>query len=105
MASVSNSVSVSRWADFCGSVSARIPVPGGQDSAGKPDRNSESPNSVFEQYDGRCRRGLRLFRIETEDLELPAPFRRRIAKPFHADAAGQATFYGCLDKVGCQEGE
>ena len=46
-----------------------------------------------------------LFRVETEGFELPAPFRRRIAKPFYADAAGQATFYGCLDKVGCQEGE
>jgi hypothetical protein len=29
----------------------------------------------------------------------------RIAKPFDTDAAGQATFYCCFDKGGCQEGE
>jgi hypothetical protein len=29
----------------------------------------------------------------------------RIAEPLDADAAGQATFYGCFDKVGCEEGE
>jgi hypothetical protein len=43
-----------------------------------------------------------LFRIEAERLNLSAPFSRRIAKPLDADAAGQATFYGCFDKVGCQ---
>jgi hypothetical protein len=43
-----------------------------------------------------------LFRIEAERLKLSAPFSRRIAKPLDADAAGQATFYGCFDKVGCQ---
>jgi hypothetical protein len=48
---------------------------------------------------------LRLFRIKSERLELSAPFGRRIAEPFDADASGQATFYGCFDKVGCQEGE
>lgn len=25
--------------------------------------------------------------------------------PLNADAAGQATFYGCFDKVGCEEGD
>ena len=50
-------------------------------------------------------RDLQLFRIESERLKLPAPFNRRIAKPFDTDATGQATFYGCLDKVGCEEGE
>ena len=49
--------------------------------------------------------GLRLFRIESERLELPTPFSRRIAKPLNADATGQATFYGCFNKVGCEEGE
>jgi hypothetical protein len=48
---------------------------------------------------------LQLFRIESEGLKLPAPFSRRIAEPFDADAAGQATFYCCFDKVGCEEGE
>jgi hypothetical protein len=48
---------------------------------------------------------LQLFRIESEGLKLPAPFSRRIAEPFDADATGQATFYCCFDKVGCEEGE
>jgi hypothetical protein len=46
-----------------------------------------------------------LFRIESEHLKLSAPFGRRIAEPLDADAAGQATFYGCFDKIGCEEGE
>jgi hypothetical protein len=37
---------------------------------------------------------LQLFRIESERLELLAPFSRQIAEPFDADAAGQAAFYG-----------
>jgi hypothetical protein len=48
---------------------------------------------------------LRLFRIESERLKLPAPFSRRIAEPLDADAAGEATFYRCFDKVGGKEGE
>jgi hypothetical protein len=48
---------------------------------------------------------LQLFRIESEGLKLPAPFSRRIAKPFDTDATGQATFYCCFDKIGCEEGE
>jgi hypothetical protein len=46
-----------------------------------------------------------LFRTESKRFELPAPFGRRIAEPFDADAAGQATFYGSLDKIGRKEGE
>ena len=42
---------------------------------------------------------------ESERLELPAPFSRRIAEPLDAYAAGQATFHCCFDKVGCEEGE
>jgi hypothetical protein len=38
-------------------------------------------------------------------LVLLAPFGWRIAEPFDADAAGQATFYGGLDKIGREEGE
>ena len=48
---------------------------------------------------------LQLFRIESERLKLSAPFSRRIAEPLDADAAGQATFYCCLNKIGCEEGE
>jgi len=49
--------------------------------------------------------GLQLFRIESERLKLPAPFSRRIAEPLNADAAGQATFHGRFDKIGCKESE
>jgi hypothetical protein len=45
-------------------------------------------------------RPLQLFRIESERRKLPAPFGRRIAEPLDADAAGQATFYRCFDKIG-----
>jgi len=31
---------------------------------------------------------------------LSAPFGRRITEPLDADAAGQATFYCCFDKIG-----
>jgi len=48
---------------------------------------------------------LRTFRIESECLELSAPFRRQIAEPLDADAAGQATFYGSFDKIGREEGK
>ena len=46
-----------------------------------------------------------LFRIESERLELPAPFGGRIAKPLDADATGQAPLYGCSDEIGCEEGK
>jgi hypothetical protein len=48
---------------------------------------------------------LQLFRIESERLKLPAPFSRRIAEPLDADATGQATFYGCIDEIGREEGK
>src|ERR1700733_10583522 len=48
---------------------------------------------------------MRLFRIKPDCLELLAPFGRRIAEPFDANAAGQAALKGGLDKVGCEEGE
>ena len=48
--------------------------------------------------------GLRLFRIQSECLELPTLFGWRIAEPLDTDAAWQAAFYGGLDKVGCEEG-
>jgi hypothetical protein len=47
---------------------------------------------------------LKLFRIKSERLKLPAPFSRGIAEPLDTDAAGQATFYGCFDKVRGEEG-
>lgn len=46
-----------------------------------------------------------LFRIESERLKLPAPFSQWIAESLDADAAGQATFYGSLDKIRREEGE
>src|ERR1700686_3968406 len=48
---------------------------------------------------------LQLFRIKSERLKLPAPFDRRIAQSLDADAAGQAAFHGCFDKIGSEEGE
>jgi hypothetical protein len=48
---------------------------------------------------------LTLFRIKSEDLELAAPFGRQIAETLDADTAGQAAFYGGLDKIGREEGE
>jgi hypothetical protein len=48
--------------------------------------------------------GSRLFGVEAERLELSTPFCRRIAKALNADATGQATFYGCFDKVRCELG-
>ena len=46
-----------------------------------------------------------LFRVESERLKLPAPLSRWIAEALDADAAREPTFYGCFDKVGCEEGE
>jgi hypothetical protein len=58
----------------------------------------------------RCRNSdlgaaLQLIRIESERLELPAPFRQRISETLDTDAAGQATFHRCFDKIGGEEGE
>jgi hypothetical protein len=47
----------------------------------------------------------RLFRIESERRELPAPFGRRIAEQLDADAPRQAAFYGSFYKLGSEEGE
>jgi hypothetical protein len=48
---------------------------------------------------------LKLFRIKSERLKLPAPFSRGIAEPLDADAARQATFHRCFDKIGGEESE
>src|SRR5271170_5543301 len=47
---------------------------------------------------------LKLFRVESERLELPAPFSREISESLDADAAGQATFHGCPDKIRREKG-
>jgi hypothetical protein len=47
---------------------------------------------------------FQLFRIKPERLKLPAPLSRRIAQSLDTDAAGQAAFYGCFDKIGREEG-
>jgi hypothetical protein len=49
------------------------------------------------------RAGPRLLRIQSERLELPAPFGWRIAQPFDADTARQPTFDRCLNEVRCKE--
>ena len=46
-----------------------------------------------------------LFGTESQRLELLRPFGRRIAESLDTDATGQATFHGCFDKTGCEEGE
>ena len=56
-------------------------------------------------YFGDLGPALQLFRIESKRLKLSAPFGRRIAEPLDADAAGQATLYCRLDKIGREEGE
>lgn len=38
-------------------------------------------------------------------MELAAPLRGRLAQPFNADAAGQATLDGGLDQIRGKEGE
>jgi hypothetical protein len=48
---------------------------------------------------------LCLFWTKSEGLKLVCPFGWRIAEPLDADAAGEATFYGSLDKIGSEEGE
>jgi hypothetical protein len=57
------------------------------------------------RLNSRYRERFRLFRIESESLELTHPFRRRIAEPLDTDAAGQATFYCCFDTFGREEGK
>ena len=80
-------------------------VPGGQALGAKSAALAPANPTILQFRDVGPGPALRLFRIETERLKLLAPFCRRIAKPLDADAAGQATFYGCFDKIGCKEGE
>ena len=70
-----------------------------------PLNNPARPVRLLGPRNSGSQAGAQLFRIESERLKLPAPFSRRIAKPLNADAAGQATFDGCFDKIGCEEGE
>ena len=70
-------------------------------------RASQKEATMTKASGGRARRGhpgsarpgspalgraCSLLRFESERLKLPAPFSRRIAEPFDADATGQATF-------------
>src|SRR5258706_7605041 len=64
-------------------------------------RNSDLRATMFRDFGP----ALQLFRIESERLKLPALFSRRIPEPLDADAAGQATFYCCFDKIGGEKGE
>jgi len=54
---------------------------------------------------GLFRLNPKLFRIETEALELLAPFGGQMAETLDADAAGQAAFDGRFDKVRRKECE
>jgi hypothetical protein len=54
---------------------------------------------------GVFRLSPKLFRVETEDLELLAPFGGQIAETLDADAAGQAAFDGCFDQIRRKESE
>ncbi len=81
------------------SLHPRIPFP----AAGLCARS----RAQLKPYSGRCTAviedpgpALQLFRIESERLKLPAPFSQGIAEPLDANAAGQATFYCCFDKIG-----
>jgi hypothetical protein len=47
----------------------------------------------------------RLFGLEPERLELPAPFSRRIVEPLDADAARQTAFHGSFDEIRSEEGK
>jgi hypothetical protein len=46
-----------------------------------------------------------LLRIQSERLELPAPFGGRVAKPLDPNATRQPTFDRCFDEVRCEEGQ
>jgi hypothetical protein len=102
-----------RWAiahfsgDFWRPVSAsRNSAPGDPGWSANNDR-IRSPDLDFShrRNSGDLGPVLQLFRIESERLKLSAPFSRRIAEPLDADAAWQATFYCCFDKVGCEKCE
>jgi hypothetical protein len=62
-------------------------------------------NAAFEPALFEMLGTLRLFWIEAERLELPAPFCRQIADSLDANAAGQASFYRRFDQIRSQEGE
>ena len=90
------------------SLHPKIPFPAAvaeRDTALHPERRYRA--TLIREPGAALLRGpaLQLFRIESERLELPAPFSRRIAQPLDANAAGQATFHGCFDKIGREEGE
>jgi hypothetical protein len=81
------------------SLHPKIPFPAaGLNAKVGPDLHSQF--QVLGRRNWDLRPALQSFRIESERLKLPAPFSRRIAEPLNADAAGQATFYGCFDKIG-----
>jgi hypothetical protein len=66
-----------------------------------PPRNSDFWGTVIWDFG----LALKLFRIKSERLKLPAPFSRGIAEQLDAYAARQATLHGSFDKVASEEGE
>jgi hypothetical protein len=53
----------------------------------------------------RLSSAIKIIPVQVQAPRTAAPFSRQIAEPLYADAAGQATFYGCFDKIGGKEGE
>src|SRR6478672_4876132 len=64
-----------------------------------------SPSEGRAEAHARSGKAVAAGRGRGERLKLSAPFGRRITEPLDADAAGQATFYCCFDKIGREEGE
>jgi len=54
---------------------------------------------------GFFRLSPKLFRVETEDPELLAPFSGQVAETLDPDAAGQAAFDGRFDEIRRKESE
>ena len=49
--------------------------------------------------------GPSLLRVQSERLELPAPFGWRLAQPFDSDASRQPSIDRCSNEVRCEERE
>jgi hypothetical protein len=71
-----------------------------------PELEIEIPSEIQVAAPSQCPPGMTIFTVHwSKDGGMSAPFGRRITEPLDADAAGQATFYCCFDKIGCEEGE
>ena len=71
----------------------------------KSDRNATRNSDFWGTVIWDFGLALKLFRIKSERLKLPAPFSPGIAEPLDTDAAGPAPFYGCFHKIGREKGK